>query len=175
MVDMGSIAAAVTSLKAATDIAKAIFDIKASTEIQGKVIELQTVILAAQSSALAAQSDQFSLLERVRDLETHIADLEAWEAEKQRYELQQVSEGGSVFAYVLKLDAQGSEPPHQICAHCYGDGHKSILQTEYTDVGRWRVLMCNSCGAKIWPDGGGEPSNHKPRTRSPSWGRAKGR
>jgi len=47
MVDMGSIAAAVTSLKAATDIAKGFADIKTMADVQGKVVTLQSEILAA--------------------------------------------------------------------------------------------------------------------------------
>ncbi len=63
MTYMGSIQAAIGSLKAAGDIAKGFMQLKTTAEIQSKVIELQSVNLAAQSSALAAQSDQFSLLE----------------------------------------------------------------------------------------------------------------
>ena len=63
MVDMGTIASAVASLKAASDIAKTLVGIHDAQAVQAKVIELQGEILAAQTNALAAHSDQFTLLE----------------------------------------------------------------------------------------------------------------
>ena len=69
MVDIPSIAAAMTSLKTAADIAKGMLDLKAGADARGVVIDLQSVILNAQSSALAAQSEQMTLLQRVAELE----------------------------------------------------------------------------------------------------------
>jgi hypothetical protein len=126
MIDVGSITAAVTGLKTATDIVKGILEIKSISEVQTKVIELQGVILSAQSSALAAQSDQMALLEKVREMKTQITQLEAWETDKKRYHL--TDYGGGTFAYALKEDESDGEPPHRICAACYQKGHKSILQ-----------------------------------------------
>jgi hypothetical protein len=95
VVDMTAIAGLVSSLKAATDISKAMIGLRDTALIQGKVIELQGIILSARQSALSAQSDQFTLLERVRDLEKKLADLGAWGAEKTRYELKEVCAGRS--------------------------------------------------------------------------------
>ena len=36
--------------------------------------------------------------------------------------------GGGTFAYLLKDEAADGEPPHRVCATCYEDGRKSILQ-----------------------------------------------
>lgn len=71
--DIGSIAAALASLKTAGEITKALFQLKSDTERQTKVIELQSVILAAQSSAISAQSDPFAMLDEVRKLKEEIA------------------------------------------------------------------------------------------------------
>lgn len=127
MVDAGSIASAIGSLKTAADIAKGFLDLKEAAAVQGRVIELQGVILAAQSSALAAQSDQLSLLEDIRGLKAKMAQLEAWDTEKQRYILKDYGVG--TLAYELKPDAANGEPIHRICPACYQKGHKSILQT----------------------------------------------
>jgi hypothetical protein len=127
--DMGSIAAAASSLKAAADIAKALSELKTFSEVQGKVIDLQREILAAQSSALLAQSEQFTMLKRIDDLEKEIAHVKAWEAQKQRYQLHEPRPSG--FVYALKKSMSGGEPAHWICTHCYEDGRKSILYFEY--------------------------------------------
>ena len=111
--DMGSIAAAIGSLKTASDLAKAFIGVRDSTVIQGKVIELQSAILAAQSSALAAQSEQFTLLNKVLQLEEEVAKARAWDAEKQKYELKRIYPG--IVAYALKPETGGAEPRHWLC------------------------------------------------------------
>jgi hypothetical protein len=126
MPDMALISGAVSSLKLAFDMTKTLGAIRDFTKLNETVIELQRVIMAAQSDALAAQSDQFSLLDRIRSLEGEIDSLKAWDAEKERYQLTEVAP--RVFAYVLKVDASGSEPPHWICPACYQQSKKSILQ-----------------------------------------------
>jgi hypothetical protein len=146
MPDMGAIAAAIGSLKTAADIAKGFLDLKEAAAVQGRVIELQGVILAAQSSALAAQSDQFSLLEEIRDLKTKMAELETWVAEKKRYGLKDVS-GRGEFAYVIKKSEQHSEPTHAICANCYQQEKKSILQWSgrgYDSETHWKCPVCDN-------------------------------
>ena len=126
MVDMGSIAAALGGLKTAGEIAKALLQMKSDAERQAKVIELQSVILAAQSSAISAQSDQFAMLEEVRKAKEELAKVKAWETEKQRYRLAQPFSGCMVYA--LQKSMSDGEPPHYICAACYQQGRRSILQ-----------------------------------------------
>jgi hypothetical protein len=146
MPDIVAISSAATGLQAAGQILKALFGLKISAEVQAKISELQTIILAAQGDALAAQSDQLTLLQRVRDLEEEVATAKAWEAEKERYQLQEFPAGA--FAYVLKADAAGSEPPHRICASCYQDGHKSILQTAARHSGG-EMVHCMRCKTQL--------------------------
>ena len=140
--DMGSIAAAVGGLKSAGDIAKALLQMKSDAERQAKVIELQSVILAAQSSAIAAQSDQFSMLEEVRKLKEEIAKVKAWEAQKQRYQLATPYTGAAVYALTKAMS--NGEPPHYICASCYEDGKRSILQIARDKEG-WTAFACPIC------------------------------
>lgn len=146
MPDLAAIASAASGLRTAGQIVKSLIDLKVGAEIQAKVIELQTVIMSAQSDALAAQSDQFSLLERIRNLEAEVAQTKAWEAEKQRYELKEFPTGA--FAYALKPDAAQGEPPHRICAKCYQDGHKSILQVLRRDYGG-ELVECQRCDTRL--------------------------
>jgi len=145
MVDMTAISIVSTSLKTAADITKAMIGLRDASLIQGKIIELQGVILSAQQGALTTQSDQFALLERVRDLERKVTDLEAWDAEKKRYELKDVGTGS--LAYVVKEDARGTEPVHQICPACYQHGRKSILQPQAKNM--QQLLVCSECKAEF--------------------------
>src|SRR5260221_7209517 len=147
MTDMAMIAGAVTSLRSAYELSKALVGVRDTALFNDKIIELQRVILAAQSDAISAQSDQFTLLELIRELKKQVADLEKWDAEKQKYELAEITSG--VFAYALKATASPAEPKHLICANCYEQGHKSILQTETRFPGRYEVGVCHACTAEI--------------------------
>ena len=144
MVDL-AIGAAISSLKAAGEIAGSFLKLRDLATVQAKVIELQSTILAAQQSALAAQSDQFALLEEKRGLESKIADLEAWDREKQRYALTPLSRGR--FAYALKDEARDGEPPHMLCPNCYQHRTKAILQEHWVDG--QTIQHCPNCNTEI--------------------------
>src|SRR4051812_38889240 len=121
--------AGMSALKSAYDLAKGLIDVRDATVLQGKVFELQRQILSAQESALAANNAQATLLEEISQLKAAIAGFEAWDTEKKRYQLTDF--GGGTFAYVLKPEAAAGEPAHRLCARCYGEGHKSILQFKF--------------------------------------------
>lgn len=155
MVDMIAIQQAVTGLQAAKNIVQALIGIHDAGVIKSKVIELQDAIMTAQSGALNAQMNQFTMLNRIRDLETQVTQMETWRAEKERYELTELGTADSRrFAYSLKSDVASPEPPHQICANCYNQGKKSILQHETLFPGRSDVLQCHACSATIYLSGG---------------------
>ena len=105
--------------KSLYDSAKALKDINDTTIRNGAIIELQEKILAAREA-------QTMLLERIGELEKEVADFKTWEKEKQKYEMKVFSPGSVVYA--LKVQAQGAEPSHDICANCYEDGKKSFLR-----------------------------------------------
>jgi hypothetical protein len=163
MVDAGSIASAIGSLKTAADIAKGFLDLKEAAAVQGRVIELQSAILAAQSSALAAQSEQMSQLEEIRGLKEKLRELEAWETEKQRYKLATMGRGITV--YTLKEGMENGEPSHSICASCYNSGHKSPLQQEIRIPGMAHVLVCHDCGSELYVHGERHKEHGQPRKR----------
>jgi hypothetical protein len=60
MPDISAIAAVVNSLNAAVSIAKAMKDLKEWSDVQSKVIELQTVILDAQAGLFAANTESLT-------------------------------------------------------------------------------------------------------------------
>jgi hypothetical protein len=148
-IDFASMAAVGTSLKTAFDMTKAMIGIRDAAMIQAKIIELQGIILSAQSDAFSAQSDQFALLERIRQLEKEVADMKAWDAAKEDYALQEISPGA--FAYVLKPETGGAEPPHWLCTACYHKRKKSILQFDHEDfIDRgFNQFICPDCKSSI--------------------------
>jgi hypothetical protein len=152
MPDISAIASALSSLKAAKDIAEAMITLRDGAAFQSKLIEFQGKLIDANNAAFAAQDERAALLERIRDLEKQVTDLKAWEAEKEQYELKEVCDGVS-FAYVLKPEAQGTKPPHWLCANCYNNNKKSILQIgekKMDPAGRLPGWDCPSCKATIF-------------------------
>jgi hypothetical protein len=153
MPDAADFGALFGSLKAITDLAKLMIDARDASVVRAKANELQREIIAAQSSALAAQTGQLALLERKRELEKEVADLKTWEAEKKKYELTNVrpqnDPTGAAFAYALKEAASSTEPKHFLCANCYQQGYKSILQQEHRVPGAVDIMFCQRCSAEI--------------------------
>lgn len=146
MPDISAIAAALSSLKAAKDIAEAMVTLRDTSAFQSKLIEFQGKLIDANNSAFAAQDERSALLEQIRDLEKEVAKLKAWETEKERYQLKDVFLGS--FAYVLKPDAEGPEPPHWLCTNCYENGKRSILQRGASQ-GPEYFWACPYCKATI--------------------------
>ena len=146
MVDIPMISGAVGALKAAGDAVKLIIASHDSGVIRQKVGELQTQILAAQEQALGAYADYLTLLKRIGELEKQIAGFETWEAQKKRYEMKEVATGYIVYA--LKAQESGGEPPHWICASCYQNDKKSILQAGErlmgSPTGAWICPVCKT-------------------------------
>jgi hypothetical protein len=154
MIDVGSIAGGLASLKAAKDIAEGLVNLRDTAKFQGAVVELQGKILSAQS-------DQFALLERVRELEQKLVQLEAWDAEKKRYQLKDF--GGGTFAYELKPEEARGEPTHRACPNCYAQGHRSILQFEFVNAASQDKYGCPRCKTEF---AFGFRSNRQPQVRN---------
>lgn len=126
MPDISSINAALSSLSVLKNMAQAMMNLRDAQVSQAQIIEFQNAVIDAQAQVFAVNEERTALIKRVGELEKKVTNLEAWETEKERYELKPIAHGS--FAYMLKANAQGAEPPHQICTNCYQRGEKSILQ-----------------------------------------------
>ena len=128
------------TFKAMIDIAQSMLSMRDSGKINSAVIELQTKILAAQS-------EQMSLVSRVQELEQRISDADEWNAEKQRYTLRDFGE--ETFAYVLKSEASGGEPPHKLCVNCFHQRHKAVLQRQGRKLNGQDIYICPQCSKEV--------------------------
>lgn len=148
MPDMAAIAGMMGSIKAVKDITAAMVSIRDTNAFQEKQFELQSAAIDLQASVFAVNEERTALLDRNRELEAEIARLKNWEAEKQRYELCQTSSIGN-FAYRTKPEMRGLEPSHYLCASCFTDGKKSVLQAKPELRQRLRVFGCPRCHAEV--------------------------
>jgi hypothetical protein len=126
MIDVGQLAAAVGTLKAAGEIGKGLLSLHTMTEVQAKAIELNQAIIEAQHQVFAANAAQTTLVNRVRELEGEIAAMKNWDGEQKRYKLIAPFPGCMVFA--LQKAMSDGEPAHYLCAACFKKGKPSILQ-----------------------------------------------
>ena len=149
---MGDVAASVevfqsaaTSLRSVAQAAQALTALRDEPTIAAQVMALNSAVVEAYSRALAAQTAALAQAGRIQELEERIERLERWEREKQRYELTRLNPG--VLVYSLKPSKANGEPRHDICARCYEDGIKSILQPEPSAAGV--KLRCARCTTEI--------------------------
>ena len=146
------------TIKTAADVMKSLLSLseqrrsrpapdEAVETLHAKIVEMNGIILSVQSSALKAQAEQSALVERERKLKERLLKFENWETEKSRYELHQMGDGG--FAYRLRPEEiEKGEPPYYICANCYEDRKKSILQFSGYKNGL-RRSTCPSCKSDV--------------------------
>jgi len=144
MPDLALISTAFQTINGLKTIAEGLMAAKDLAAVSGKVIELNGKIIEAQSLIFEIQQNGTALVQRVGELEKEITDLKSWDTEKQNYELKQVGRD-NVFAYVSKAVEGAREAPHMICANCYEDGKKSLLQGTSRLEMRVRVHYCPRC------------------------------
>lgn len=144
--DYSAIQGMMASLKAATDISKALFDLKVTAEVQGKVIELQSALMSAQSSALEATNAQYTLQERVRELESQVRAFADWGEQKSRYVLV-CPWRGPAQVYALKKESAAGEQPHYLCTNCF-HSRKRVILNPLTKDG-WVHLVCPNCKSDV--------------------------
>jgi rubrerythrin len=148
---VAEIAAAVTGIRSALDISKAMIGLRDAEAFRAKSIELQSIVLEALEKAIEARESYAEQADHIRALEAEVTQLKAWDTEKPRYQMEQVWPGATT--YVLKEDAKGTEPFHWLCANCYQNGKKSVLQlgTKKADqAGRIKGWDCPVCNATIF-------------------------
>lgn len=148
MVDMAALQGTISSLQFASKVLQAFRELSISLEVKTKVVELTEAILQAQTSALAAQSEQFAMVQRIRDLEEEVMRIKAWEEQKQRYQMVRPWSGVPALVYALKESCKGAEPAHWICAKCYDDGRRTVLQPRY-DSRAYFYLLCPTCESQV--------------------------
>ena len=119
------IVTAASAFSQAHQIIKVLLDLKVDSETLGKITALQSVLAEAQTSQLALLEQNSSLLKIKTELEKEITRLETWANESKRYQLHEIQSG--VVAYALKESHANGEPPHWLCANCYNNEQKSVL------------------------------------------------
>jgi hypothetical protein len=141
------ITAAVTSIRAAYDLTKAMIALRDADLLANQARELNTLLLDILDKSISAREAQSAQLDEIHALKTEIAELKAWDAEKKRYELKSVGTGATV--YVLKPDERGTEPPHWLCPNCFAQNKKSFFQSTREMERAHYIFRCVGCKTAI--------------------------
>jgi hypothetical protein len=145
--DMSLVSAVTGNLNAGLQVVKAIVGMKVDAAVTAKTVELQGILATAMSQVLELQQGLIAAHARVRELEAEKSSRSAFDADAGRYDLRAVAEGG--FAYALKSDAANGQPEHWLCASCFDQRKKSILQYAKADLGR-KIYACPNCQTQIF-------------------------
>lgn len=144
---LAEISAGLGGLKTAFDIVQGLNASAKTAAINDIKIALGQHILEAQAALTLAGEAQATAVETIRNLEQEIVYLKDWSAEKQRYELKKFYPG--TLAYVLKAEMANGEPIHSLCANCYEQDKKSVLQATAQTEMRFRIFLCPACHNKF--------------------------
>lgn len=142
---IGEASAAISSIKAALDIAKGVSSLKTATDVNLAVIDIQRALLDAQLAAFEDRERHAVQQQRIAELEAKLSQIDQWEAEKARYVLTETPTGKLVYA--LKPDCANGEPDHRICVKCFNENRKSVLQVTARHSGG-EAVICENCQTK---------------------------
>lgn len=145
MIDFGTLSAALGSAQAAGAMIKSLAGMKSAVDINAKAIELQGVILSLQGDIGNAIAAQAQLAQENQQLKNQLAEIERFHGEAANYNIFQPWPG--ILVYARKDSVQRSSPPHYLCANCYQNNKKSILQQVLKN--HMLNFTCSSCQVSL--------------------------
>jgi hypothetical protein len=140
------IIAASQSVKALGELLKAASELKNFNDFVAAISEINAKLMDAQVAALSSQEKQSALAKRICELEQKIVELENWNHESERYQL--TSLASDILVYTVKPGKENGEPPHKLCARCYNERKKSILQRKDKSMSG-TTFICHTCNSEI--------------------------
>lgn len=164
--DITTVNAGLTSFNTLRTLIQSLVGVRDENLIRDKIAQIKEELFVLYDRYTLLQAKHEALTTIERNLKEEIMSLKAWAIQKERYILTELRKPPySVFAYTLKDSERNAEPFHHICATCFENGKKSILQTVAKTAGMDIALVCYSCGTEIYISGGWRPehSGKKPR------------
>lgn len=146
MTDIASIAGALGAVTQSYQLLKAAVDLRDFVKAETAMVDLLGKVNMALVAANAAQEEISEKRREIQRLNDEITTLRDWASEAKKYSL--VERVPGVFVYRRTEDSADAQPMHDICANCYGDRKKSVLQLQHVDFGRVEVLVCTRCDSK---------------------------
>ena len=137
MVDMQSIALAISSAKSITEIVKTLSEGGKQIEMNQIIIDLQSKVMALQSHLLSAQQEQSVLIKIKDQIEEELMQYKNWNIEKDRYEPFKTTCG--TILYKLNSPKNDIEKEMYFCPNCMQINKPFILQCSE------EIAHCTNC------------------------------
>ena len=125
---MNEIAAFLASTVQLINLAKAAVSTRDEAKLIDLKIDLGNAILELQEKQAAVISQNQAALLANEEFKKEIAAFDKWEQDSKRYKLHSLE--GSNFVYALQNGQAHGQPAHWLCAACFHDRVKSILQSQ---------------------------------------------
>lgn len=139
--DMTTLAAAQTSIKALFGLVKGATSAVVDHELKAKLIDIQAGILDAQGKLGDAQAERLELLNEINILRDKVRSYENAKAALDSYTLHEVAPG----RYLYKYAETGEEKvDHFACPPCHNAGKISVLQSPKTGS-KQVTYICKTC------------------------------
>lgn len=136
----------VASIQASFAIAKGLI----AARDEQKIMAVKADLLAQLATALELAVDTIRAKAEhealIAHLKQEIASMQNWAAEAQTYALTETARG--LFTYIKQDNQKPLESTPKLCANCFDQGHKSILQLKRVPEGRQLALVCDRCRAE---------------------------
>ena len=136
----------ITSTKAAYDIAKGVSTLQSEVDRNQAVSKILEVLVSVQFQASSVLAKMNELEVEKHELTKKLLELESWSKTEKKYQLKEIASG--VFIYEHQPVNESSEPLHWLCATCFQDRQKSILQRKQKSVGGI-IYICHKCQSEI--------------------------
>lgn len=160
--DMNTISAALASLSLTANFVKKSIEKIKDDAVREKVQELLDTIIPLQSFVISLQTTVSTVNKEKEALEQKLREIENWRQEASSYELTQIASG--VYTYTKKKTIESSEPVHYLCAKCYNDQRKSILQRVNKTMAGVKYI-CHTCKSEFLDHSQSSPSTYE----NPNW------
>ena len=148
MEDADDLATALSAIKRAGELTKSLTQATSIEEVRNHAFDLQRQILSGQELLLAAIQHQAERLDRTHKLEERLAQGGEWTATKSRYRLKNVGLGA--FIYAPEPGGNTGEPEHWLCARCFDNRQRSVLQYKGRAPYKQEHLYgCPNCNSTI--------------------------
>lgn len=144
--DISTIAAAQTSIKALVGLAKIATAATVDHELKARLIDIQAGILDAQAKLGDAQAERLDLLDLVAELRAKIRVHETASAALASYQLHEIDTG----KYLYKFISDAINPvEHFACPTCHNGGKVTVLQSNKS--GSQQIFyVCKTCQFSIY-------------------------
>jgi len=144
-----------TSIQTAINVAdKIAVLIRQSSKADKELLRLSNELLITLTNisreSLSQLAEMYSTREAHAMLEKKVVELEEWfEKEKPSYALKDICR--DVFVYERRKIENSPEPQHWLCARCFDNNKKSILQRTGIDF-KGTYYICHECNSPICDD-----------------------